>query len=108
MKLFLLLAITSLYAADHHQNQHPQPPVLQAPNDNPAPYTYTRLSPEERAHIAARISHDTIAKMADDLGRAWSTVYREIARNADWDGAYRAAGAQRKYEDRQRNSHQPH
>ena len=109
MKLFLLLTVASLSAADNNQNQQVNNlPIFQAahmqqgPVDNRA---YTRLSPDERTHIATHIGTDRIAQMARDLGRHGSTVSREIKRNEDWDGAYRAAAAQRIYEERQKRAH---
>lgn len=56
-----------------------------------------RLCREEREEIACRLAEGwSASSIARWLGRVVSTVTREIARNANHDGSYRAASAQRR------------
>jgi IS30 family transposase len=59
------------------------------------------LSEEEREHIAIGLAEGkSKAQIARELGRPTSTVTREVARNRDWRGRYRALNAQRQAQER--------
>ena len=64
----------------------------------PAPGPSRFLTEDERIHIADRLQEDAgIREIAAELGRAPSTVSREIRRNAHPEsGSYRPQAAQRR------------
>lgn len=62
-----------------------------------------RLSFAEREEIAVGIAAgEPFRVIARRIGRCWSTVGREVARNSNRDGEYRATGADRKARERAR------
>ena len=70
--------------------------------------SYFQLSKEERHRIAAlRIEKKSASEIARRLGRAGSTISRELRRNrSKWDGHYRAEHAQHRANKRRRESRQ--
>jgi transposase, IS30 family len=66
---------------------------------------YRQVTPEERYAIAALVRQGCSRRaIARDLGRAPSTVSRELARNRDADGLYRAGRAARLAAERRRRA----
>lgn len=62
-----------------------------------------RLSLDERESISLGLARgDSLREIARSIGRDQSTVSREVARNANRRGEYRALGAQRKADERAR------
>ena len=62
----------------------------------PAPPSGRFLSIEEREQIAIGLAgRESMASIARGLGRPTSSVTREVARNRDWQGRYRAVNAHR-------------
>jgi len=58
---------------------------------------YRHLAEGERRHIARRLqAHVPIRQIALELGRAASTLYRELSRNAPVRGGYEPCGAQQR------------
>ena len=71
--------------------------------NGPGPVGGRYLSLAEREEIAVgRAAGKGVRQIARELGRAASTVSREVARNSLSRGAYRAVAAQRRAEDRAR------
>ena len=67
---------------------------------------YSQITQEERYMISAmRKEKKSIQEIAEATGRHRSTIQREVKRNSDREGAYRAGKADQKARSRRRHSH---
>jgi IS30 family transposase len=72
------------------------------------PYPYEQISKTEREQIALRKRQGArCGQIGKELGRWRSTIWREIRRNAEEDGFYRAGRAQERAEERRGRPRRP-